>query len=157
MISMLPRRMSRWFNAHCAHVFEPAPRRRLGGSDDFGRISATDITPEVGKPIPGGFAPRESTGVLDPLQARACVIEGAGKTVAVVGVDAVSLRFDTIEKARRMIGAKGGPPERNVIVAASHTHSGGPSNDVLGTGSDEAYCEGLAAKIAEAVLAAQRA
>ena len=118
-------------------------------------FSTTDITPEIGRSIPGGYAPRVSTGVLDPLQVRACVVEGAGGSVAVAGVDAVSLRFDTVEKARRRISAESGMPERNVIVAASHTHSGGPSNDVLGTDSDEAYCERIAAGVAEAVLVAR--
>jgi hypothetical protein len=72
----------------------------------------------------------------------------------VVGVDAVSLRFDTVEEARRRIHAAFGIPMRNVTIAASHTHSGGPSNDVLGTDSDKGYCELLASRIAEAVATA---
>jgi hypothetical protein len=117
-------------------------------------FATADITPEIGKFIPGGYAPRISTGVLDPLQARACVIAGTKETVAIVGVDAVSLRFDTVEKARRRINTACGIPERNVVIAASHTHSGGPSNDVLGTDSDEAYCETLVLRIAESVTTA---
>ena len=117
-------------------------------------FAVADITPEVGAAIPGGFAPRESTGVLDPLQVRACVLEGTPETVAVVGVDAVSLRFDTVEKARRQIEWACGISLRNVMIAANHTHSGGPSNDVLGTDSDDDYCNLIASRIAEAVEAA---
>ena len=104
-------------------------------------FGTADITPAVGLAIPGGFAPRASTGVRDPLQARACVIEGHPHCMAVVGVDAVSLRFDTIEKARSAIESAVGIPARHVTIAANHTHSGGPSNDVLGTDSDDAYCD----------------
>ena len=114
-------------------------------------FSTMDITPEVGAAVPGGFAPRESTGVLDPLQARACVAVGQEDTVAVVGVDAVSLRFDTVEKARNRIESSCGIPPRHVLVAANHTHSGGPSNDVLGTDSDDGYCDLIASRIAKAV------
>lgn len=117
-------------------------------------FSTRDITPDIGAAIPGGYAPRTSTGVVDPLQVRACVVCGSPETVAVVGVDAVSLRFDTIEKARRRIESACGIPPRNVMVAANHTHSGGPSNDVLGTDSDGAYCDLIASRIAEAVIEA---
>lgn len=117
-------------------------------------FATQDITPPVGAAVPGGFAPRASTGVLDPLQVRACVIEGSPESVAIVGVDAVSLRFDIVEKARRRIKEACGIAERNVIIAASHTHSGGPSNDVLGTDSDDTYCDLIAARTAEAVIAA---
>jgi len=117
-------------------------------------FGTADITPAVGSAIPGGFAPRTSTGVRDLLQARACVIEGHPHCAAVVGVDAVSLRFDTIEKARGAIESTVGIPAHHVTIAANHTHSGGPSNDVLGTDSDDAYCDLVATRIAEAVRAA---
>ncbi|MBM4084142.1 MAG: hypothetical protein FJ272_05080, partial [Planctomycetes bacterium] len=117
-------------------------------------FAVADITPELGKHIPGGYAPRISTGVLDPLQARACVAAGERETAAVVGVDAVSVRADIVAEARTRIRAACGIPERNVLIAASHTHSGGPSNDVLGVDCDPAYAKQLAAGIAEAVVTA---
>lgn len=117
-------------------------------------FATADITPQVGAAIPGSFGPRASTGVLDPLQVRACVADGSPETVAVVGVDAVSLRFDTVETARLGIESACGIPERNVTIAANHSHSGGPSNDVLGTDSDEAYRDLVARRICEAVVTA---
>ncbi|MEW6357853.1 MAG: hypothetical protein AB1696_16080 [Planctomycetota bacterium] len=117
-------------------------------------FAVADITPEVGAAVPGGFAPRTSTGVLDPLQVRACVVTGAHAALTVVGVDAVSLRFDTIAKARKQIESACAIPPRNVLIATNHTHSGGPANDVLGTDSDDVYCDLIALRIAEAVKAA---
>lgn len=120
-------------------------------------FGVSDITPPVGAAIPGGFAPRTSTGVLTPLQTRACVIRREADAVALVGVDAVSLRFDTVAEARKRISEACAISARNVVVAASHTHTGGPANDVLGTDSDPEYCEHLASAVAAAVIAADAA
>lgn len=113
-----------------------------------------DITPAIGASIPGGFAPRISTGVEDPLQVRAVVVTSDAGTIAIVGVDAVSLRFDTVAEAREQIRAACGIPEGNVLIAANHTHSGGPANDILGTDSDDGYCAYVASQIAACVKGA---
>ena len=83
-------------------------------------FAATDITPAVGQAVPGGFAPRASTGVLHPLQARACVVAGEPETVAIVGVDAVSLRFDTVRKAWEQIEAVCGIPAQRRAGCKPH-------------------------------------
>lgn len=117
-------------------------------------FSTVDITPAIGADIPGNFSPIRSTGTVDPLQARACVLRSAENVTAIVGVDAVSLGFSTVEKARASIAAVTGIPLRNVLIAASHTHSGGPANDVLGTNADPDYCSLLSERIAMAVESA---
>lgn len=118
-------------------------------------FASVDITPRVGMCVPGGFAPRASTGVLDALGAHACVLE-AEETVALVGVDAVSLTFPTVEAVRARVNAACGIPARNILIAASHTHCGGPSNSVLGSDADTAYLEQLEAGISDAVTQAWR-
>jgi hypothetical protein len=52
-------------------------------------FATRDITPAIGKHIPGLFGPRVSTGVLDPLLATACVIREGDRVAAIVGADAV--------------------------------------------------------------------
>jgi len=118
-------------------------------------FSVVDITPAIGQAVPGMFGPRASTGVLDPLQVRAGVIAAPEAKIAIVGVDAVSLRFDIVETARQQIQATCGIELRDVLIAANHTHSGGPANDILGTDSDEGYCQDVSAAIVEAVALAQ--
>ncbi len=120
-------------------------------------FGTADVTPPVGAAIPGGFAPQTSTDVLDPLQARAAVLSDGRSTLAVVGVDAVSLNFETVAAARRAIAEQTGLAERHILIAASHTHSGGPANDVLGTAADPAHLAQLADGIAAAVRQAQAA
>lgn len=112
-------------------------------------FSARDITPAPGSIIPGGFSPRISTGILDPLQTTACVIRDQQHTVAVIGMDMVSLPCVTANRIRANIAASIGIPKQNIILAASHTHGGGPSNDVLGSDADEEYLALCVARISE--------
>lgn len=115
-----------------------------------------DITPPVGSNIPGGFAPRPAEGVHDPLRVRAAVLSAEDDAVGIVGVDAVSLSTEDNLKARELAAHLARIPQDHIIIAASHTHCGGPANDVLGTPSDEHYREHIIRQIASAVSQAAR-
>ncbi len=115
----------------------------------------TDITPPVGANIPGGFVPSPSTGIHDPLEVTAAVIAGDEITLAIVGVDAVSLKTEDVLQARTLAEESSGVPADNILVAASHAHTGGPANDVLGTDSDLIYRSRVTNQIANAVTEAR--
>ena len=117
-------------------------------------FAAYDITPPLGADIPGGFAPRRATGVLDPLQASVVVLDDGGLRVCLVGVDAVSLGGATAGQIRARVGARLGIPAAAVTVAASHDHCAGPTNNVLGTDADPAYLAFLADRIEAAAAEA---
>ncbi len=106
-------------------------------------FAARDITPAVGKVIPGLFGPRIATGVLDPLQATACVIRERESMVAIIVVDAVSFSCATANRIRAAIHSAIGIRRENTIVAASHTYCGGPTNDVLGSDSDPSVSQSM--------------
>lgn len=76
-----------------------------------------NVTP-AGDDLPAGFL-----GVLDPLNARAIVIESGGKRAALVSVDAGALGAPTWEyisgRAARELSIA---PER-LMITATHTHS----------------------------------
>jgi len=118
-------------------------------------FAVREITPTLGSTISGGFSPRTSKGTLDSLQATVCVMRDAENTIVVIGVDAVSLSHATANRIRTTIAGTLCIPQRNIIVAASHTHCGGPSNDVLGSVSNAEYLDQLVARISEAAIAAQ--
>ncbi|MBQ7649379.1 MAG: hypothetical protein IJS15_00385 [Victivallales bacterium] len=111
-----------------------------------------DITPEIGDEIPGGFSPRISTGIIDPLMARAVAFRNPNQGFIVIGADAVSLRFETVEAARMKISAACGIPPRHILICASHTHCGGPANSVLGTEKNDLYLLKVIAGLAEAAI-----
>ncbi|HIE53489.1 MAG TPA: hypothetical protein EYP85_17185 [Armatimonadetes bacterium] len=118
-------------------------------------FAAVDITPPLGAEMPGSFNKRHATGVHDPLHAKAAVFEdSAGTRVALVGVDCLSLKHSTVEKARALAEEWTGIPGDHILCAASHTHSGGPTADCLGSESDPAYLDWLSRQIASAVALA---
>ncbi|HXX94349.1 MAG TPA: hypothetical protein VEN81_12005, partial [Planctomycetota bacterium] len=114
-------------------------------------FGASDITPEVGASIPGGFRPNPSKGVRDPLYAVACVITDGVTPVALVGVDELFIGKETVRLARDRIEKSTRIPGPNVLIAASHTHSGGPIVSCLGNEGDPKYEEFVGNGIAKAV------
>lgn len=88
-------------------------------------FATADITPAIGSEVPGNYFKQLSTGIHDPLKVRAAVFEGGDCRVAVVGVDTVSVPASTVVAARERIVERVGIPGDHVMVAASHTHSGG--------------------------------
>jgi hypothetical protein len=112
-----------------------------------------DITPDVGMEMPGGFFRRKGTGVRDRLLAVACVVSDGVNSVALVGIDTLFIVKPTVEAARRMIVKDTKIPGENVLIGASHTHSGGPVASCLGCEENPVYTDKLAAGIAAAVKA----
>ncbi|MCS7265047.1 MAG: neutral/alkaline non-lysosomal ceramidase N-terminal domain-containing protein [Armatimonadetes bacterium] len=117
-------------------------------------FAQTDITPPVGAVIPGDFRRRISTGVHDPLHATACVIDDGQSVFAIVSVDALSVKSSVVENARTLVQSLCGIPKQNILIAATHTHCGGPIANVFECDADEGYCQFVAEKIAEATAKA---
>ncbi len=114
-------------------------------------FGAVDITPEIGASIPGGWRAVPGRGVLDPLYAVACVISDGTTPVALVGVDSIFIGKQTVKQARERIAKNTKIPAANILVAASHTHTGGPVLLCHGVPADPAYQERVASAIAKAV------
>jgi hypothetical protein len=114
-------------------------------------FGAADITPSPGMDMPGGFSKRPGKGVLDKCWAVACVVHDGTTPVALVGTDTLIVARETVEAARRQIQKETKIPGENVLVGASHTHSGGPCGFGWGRDEDPAYLDKLAKGIAAAV------
>ncbi|MBM3474554.1 MAG: hypothetical protein FJX75_14925 [Armatimonadetes bacterium] len=113
-----------------------------------------DITPEVGRRIPGQWLRRFSESVRDPLLANALVLAAGETRLALVSADAISLKNTLVADAREQVVRRTGIGAENVLLHATHTHTGPPATDVLGTESEPKAVAQLAAAIAEAVAAA---
>ena len=121
-------------------------------------LGVADITPEVGGNIPGGFLPLKSTGVRDKLLAVACLVHDGTTPVALVGVDALFVPREVTDLARRTIQRDTKIPGDNVLVGASHTHSGGPIVPVFAErGRGPSYHRKVADGVAAAVKSAWNA
>ncbi len=119
-------------------------------------FSAANITPSYGMEVPGGMSKRSTRGLHDDCLMTAAVFDDGRNTVALVGVDALSVRHSMCEQARAIIEEATGIPPEHVMFGASHTHSGGPSCRLFESDSDPAYLEHMARQGATAVIDANR-
>ena len=120
-------------------------------------FARTDLTPTVGMEIPGGFNKNFSTGVHDPLWAEAAYFSNGTVTLALVGVDLITVTEEMVQEARAQAEARCGIPAANILIGASHTHNGGPVDSCYHVERDDAYCMFAAGRIADAVVKASEA
>lgn len=100
--------------------------------------AAVNITPPDGTPMAGYYSERGAHGMLDPLHAKAIVLEQDGAKAALVALDLVSTVRAHVEQARRLIEQQTGIPGANIMISATHSHTGpvlsapNPRTDVFG-------------------------
>lgn len=115
-----------------------------------------NITPPLGIPIIGNFGKQLAASVHDELHVRAVVVDDGERKVALVVCDLLGFRGTVSVEARKRIQEQIGIPQENVMVMATHTHSGG---DAVGDryrlkGELSEYQEFVASRIADAVVIA---
>ncbi len=87
-------------------------------------LAVTDITPPVGYRMSGYFSERLSTGTSNPLLAKAIVLRQGDERAALVFCDIIGLSLDVSSRARRQAAKKIGIPAANILIAATHSHTG---------------------------------
>jgi neutral ceramidase len=90
-----------------------------------------DITPDLGMEMPGNYGKVYGRSVHDACKVRAAVFDDGRKRVALVGIDALMIRRETVLAARKAIQARCAIPPENVMIGASHSHSSGPTGMIL--------------------------
>jgi neutral ceramidase len=127
--------------------------------------AAVVITPAIGTPMAGYYYARSAEGVHDDLYAKVLVLEQDGAKAALVALDLISTTPALVKEARREIERSSGLRGANVMISATHAHTGpvlstrGLRETLLGGGTDLAvrYAAELPAKIANAVAQAEAA
>ena len=98
-------------------------------------FATADITPPAGWRRAGGYSEYVSTGIRDPLLAKAMVLAQGDTVVAFVGNDLCSVPRELTDRARQRASEQTGIPFANIVIAATHTHGGpeyyGPLREFL--------------------------
>lgn len=95
-------------------------------------MAEVDITPPVGFRMAGYFNERFSTGIHDPLKAKAMVLRQGREQVAFVFCDLLGPSLHVSAKARALASRQTGIPVSHIVIAATHSHTGPLFDDVRG-------------------------
>jgi neutral ceramidase len=114
-------------------------------------LAEVNYTPPVGCDLVGNYRGDDyaSRGTHDSLYAKALVAaDNSGKKVAILSIDICLMPKAPVDYIRQYIAAKSDIKAENIMVMATHTHSG-PKSDL-----DAPHAKEYLAKAADAVLAA---
>ena len=87
-------------------------------------VAVADITPPLGYRMCGYFNERLSTGVLNPLHAKALVLRQGNTRAALVFCDIIGISADVSKRARQQGQQEMGIPAENILLAGTHSHTG---------------------------------
>jgi len=111
-----------------------------------------DITPQKFPVLVcGSFLNRSATRVSDPLFARCLVLDDGTKKLVLMVVDTIGIPNAMDEKVKAAASKATGIPTENMLISATHTHSGGSVLSGLGTKVDPEYSEFLPDKLVECI------
>lgn len=107
-------------------------------------VAKVDITPAEVNELEVVGHRRKVTGVRDPLRAGVLVLDDGQTKAAIVTLDLIGAYTEIVKPARAQIEKETGIPAANIMVAASHNHSG------PGFNADSAWGKELIAKLGAA-------
>lgn len=129
----------------------------------YGSLARRLFVPDLFGRSPHAFWFKPHDGQMDPLRARAVVLEGSGRRLVWIAADLVAVDRALTAAVTARIGA-GGLSGADVLISASHTHSGPGAflhARLLGVVSvdqeDPEVRESVVAAMADAALEAYRA
>jgi hypothetical protein len=90
-------------------------------------VGKSDITPTIGTPLAGygGRLGKPSTGVHDPTEARALIIDNGTEKIAFLSVDHLGFDHGMVERVRAIAAEATHIQPDHIFVMSSHTHAGG--------------------------------
>ena len=129
-----------------------------------GGTSKVDITPPIGAWLSGyGSRNKPSEGILDPLYAKALVLDDGQSKIAIVSADLLWVPLGITNEIRRQVQKKIGIPQENVMICGTHTHFAPKIDRIAKTWPDaavaqidESYVQILKKKIFDSIMLAER-
>jgi hypothetical protein len=128
-----------------------------GAADFRAGAAAVDITPTTFPVIVNGmFEERTATKAVDPLHARALVLDDGTTRLALVIVDSCMMPRELLDKAKTLAQQSTGITTDHILIAATHTHSAPAAMGCLGTRVDPTYPEFLVPQLVRSIELANR-
>ncbi len=117
----------------------------------------TDITPTWFPLIINcGMLERTATSVSAPLYAKAIVLQQGNLKTAIVVADSCMMPRELLDEAKALAEKATGIPANRQLISATHTHFAPAAMSCLGSSVDERYAQWLPAKLAEAIIEANK-
>jgi hypothetical protein len=107
-------------------------------------VAKVDITPAEVENVRAAGHSRIVNGERDPVRAGVLLLDNGKNKAGIVTTDLLAAHNDLVRELRKRIAAATGTPEENLMIAASHNHSG-PRFDV-----DSSWGQEMIAKITAA-------
>lgn len=87
-------------------------------------VATVDVTPGENYPMSGYFHERLSTGIKDPLLAKALVFRQGDRAAAILTCDLIAISSDLTAAVRKQAQERTGIPGDHIMLSATHTHTG---------------------------------
>ncbi len=118
--------------------------------------SKQEITPPLGIELCGYgyYLERRAEAVLDPLFVRSLALQNPSRTLVLVSADIIGFSADMTARIKHRLALTRGLAPHDILLTATHTHSGPATNLVVGCGEpDSQYLKVLEESTIAAVLA----
>ena len=129
-----------------------------------GGTAKVNITPPIGAWLSGyGSRNKPSEGILDPLYAKALVLDDGKEKIAIVSADLLWVPLEITNEIRQKVQEKLGIPPQNVMICGTHTHFAPKIDriardwpDAPAAEIDESYVQVLKKKIFDSIMLADK-
>ena len=115
-------------------------------------VAKVDISP-IKLPVisSGSFLTRSGSVIHDRLFARGLALDDGTTRLVFVVADTLFVPRDLCDEVKEAASKKTGVPIKNMMISATHTHSGGSVLSALGTKADPEYSVFLPGKLVECI------
>ena len=113
--------------------------------------ATSNLTPWLDIALCGGFAQRKAQDVHDEIHAKALVLDNGETRIGIVVCDFVCMPRRIADAVKTRVAQNCGISPSNLLICATHTHSGPAIRTALGVNEDPDYVDWVPVKIADAV------
>lgn len=118
--------------------------------------ATSNITPKLGSSVNGNFRDIKAQQIHDETHIRSLVLDDGQTCLAFAVMDLCMISREIADKAKIRAHEATGIPIHNMLISATHTHSGGTAVSVFQSDPDPAYVHFLTERAADAIIRAYR-